>query len=378
MAKHAFLAASASERWLHCPPSAKLCAQEDDQGSEYARQGSDAHALCEHLLLKALGRETRDPTEDLTYYDAEMQEAAEAYAAFVMEQVAEAKTVCHDPLICVEQTVDFSKWVQHGFGTADALIVADDTLYITDMKYGVGCLVTADGEDGTGNSQLKCYALGAIDTFGDLYDINRIRLSIFQPRRDNVDTFELTKADLLQWADDVLAPIAKLAYEGQGEFEAGNHCQFCRVKATCRKRAEYAMELAKYEFADAPTLDENEIAEILPQIDTLVSWAEDIKSYALNQALSGVRYPGFKLVAGRSNRKYADEAAVARVVSEAGYDPYDKKLVGITEMTKRLGKKRFEELLNGLLIKPEGKPVLVPATDTRPDLNNAKNDFMEE
>ena len=378
MAKHAFLAASASERWLHCPPSAKLCAQEDDQGSEYARQGSDAHTLCEHLLLKALGRETRDPTEDLTYYDAEMQEAAEAYAAFVMEQVAEAKTVCHDPLICVEQTVDFSKWVQHGFGTADALIVADDTLYITDMKYGVGCLVTADGEDGTGNSQLKCYALGAIDTFGDLYDINRIRLSIFQPRRDNVDTFELTKADLLQWADDVLAPIAKLAYEGQGEFEAGNHCQFCRVKATCRKRAEYAMELAKYEFADAPTLDENEIAEILPQIDTLVSWAEDIKSYALNQALSGVRYPGFKLVAGRSNRKYADEAAVARVVSEAGYDPYDKKLVGITEMTKRLGKKRFEELLNGLLIKPEGKPVLVPATDTRPELNNAKNDFMEE
>ena len=378
MAKHAFLAASASERWLHCPPSAKLCAQEDDQGSEYARQGSDAHALCEHLLLKALGRETRDPTEDLTYYDAEMQEAAEAYAAFVMEQVAEAKAVCHDPLICVEQTVDFSKWVQHGFGTADALIVADDTLYITDMKYGVGCLVTADGEDGTGNSQLKCYALGAIDTFGDLYDINRIRLSIFQPRRDNVDTFELTKADLLQWADDVLAPIAKLAYEGQGEFEAGNHCQFCRVKATCRKRAEYAMELAKYEFADAPTLDESEIAEILPQIDTLVSWAEDIKAYALNQALSGVRYPGFKLVAGRSNRKYADEAAVARVVSEAGYDPYDKKLVGITEMTKRLGKKRFEELLNGLLIKPEGKPVLVPATDTRPELNNAKNDFMEE
>ena len=378
MAKHAFLAASASERWLHCPPSAKLCAQEDDQGSEYARQGSDAHALCEHLLLKALGRETSDPTEDLTYYDAEMQEAAEAYAAFVMEQVAEAKTVCHDPLICVEQTVDFSKWVQHGFGTADALIVADDTLYITDMKYGVGCLVTADGEDGTGNSQLKCYALGAIDTFGDLYDINRIRLSIFQPRRENIDTFELTKTDLLQWADEILAPIAKLAYEGQGEFEAGNHCQFCRVKATCRKRAEYAMELAKYEFADAPTLDENEIAEILPQIDTLVSWAEDIKSYALNQALSGVRYPGFKLVAGRSNRKYADEAAVARVVSEAGYDPYDKKLVGITEMTKRLGKKRFEELLNGLLIKPEGKPVLVPVTDTRPELNNAKNDFMEE
>lgn len=378
MAKHAYLAASASERWLHCPPSAKLCAQEEDQGSEYARQGSDAHELCQYLLEKALGRQVSDPTENLTYYDQEMQEAAEGYASFVMDQITEAKTKCPDPLICVEQTVDFSKWVPHGFGTADALIVADDLLYITDFKYGVGCLVSADGEDGTGNSQLKCYALGALDTFGDLYDIRRIRLSIYQPRRENVDTFELTKADLLQWADDVLAPIAQLAYSGEGEFEAGSHCQFCRVKATCRKRAEYAMELAKYEFAEAPTLDESEIAEILPQIDTLVSWAEDVKKYALDQALAGVRFPGFKLVAGRSNRKYADEAAVAKVVSEAGYDPYDKKLVGITEMTKRLGKKRFEELLNGLLIKPEGKPVLVPASDTRPELNNAENDFMEE
>ena len=206
MAKHAYLAASASERWLHCPPSAKLCAQEEDQGSPYAQQGTDAHELCQHLLEKALGRQTRDPTEDLTYYDTEMQEAAEGYASFVMEQVAEAKTLCADPLICVEQTVDFSKWVPHGFGTADALIVADDLLYITDFKYGVGCLVSADGEDGTGNSQLKCYALGALDTFGDLYSINRIRLSIYQPRRENVDTFELTKADLLKWADDAAPP----------------------------------------------------------------------------------------------------------------------------------------------------------------------------
>ena len=378
MAKHAYLAASASERWLHCPPSAKLCAQEEDQGSPYAQQGTDAHELCQYLLEKALGRQTRDPTEDLTYYDAEMQEAAEGYASFVMDQIAEARTLCADPLICVEQTVDFSKWVPHGFGTADTLIVADDLLYVTDFKYGVGCLVPADGEDGTGNSQLKCYSLGALDTFGDLYDIKRIRLSIYQPRRENVDTFELTKADLLKWADEVLAPIAKLAYEGEGEFEAGDHCQFCRVKATCRKRAEYAMELAKYDFAEAPTLDPSEIAAILPQIDTLVSWAEDIKEYARDQALAGVRYPGFKLVEGRSNRKYADEAAVARIVSDAGFDPYEKKLLGITAMTKQLGKKRFEELLNGLIIKPQGKPVLVPENDTRLELNTAANDFEEE
>jgi len=377
LARHAFLAASASERWLHCPPSARLCAQEDDPGSPYAQEGSDAHALCEHLLLKALGRPTHDPIEDLTWYNAEMQEAAEGYVSFVMDQVREARTLCPDPLVCVEQTVDFSKWVQHGFGTADTLIVADDLLYITDFKYGLGCLVTADGEDGNGNSQLKCYALGALDTFGDLYTIKRIRLSIYQPRRDHVDTYELTKEDLLKWADEVLAPIARLAWEGKGDFEAGSHCQFCKVKATCRKRAEYAMELAKYEFAEAPTLDENEIAAILPQIDTLVSWADDIKKYALNRALSGVRFPGFKLVAGRSNRKYADEAAVAKIVSDAGYDPYEKRLLGITAMTGQLGRKRFNELLSDLIIKPEGKPVLVPEEDNRPEINTAQTDFKE-
>lgn len=378
MAKHAYLAASASERWLKCPPSAKLCAQEEDRGSPYAQQGTDAHELAAYLAEKALGRSSRDPTEDLTYYDAEMQEAAEGYAAFVMEQVAEAKKLCADPLVCIEQTLDFSKWVEHGFGTGDCVIVADDLLHIVDLKYGLGVLVTASGEDGSGNSQLKCYALGALDTFGNLYDIRRIRLSIYQPRRDNVDTFELSKEDLLKWADEVLAPIARLAYEGKGDFTAGEHCQFCKVKASCRKRAEYSMELAKYDFAEAPTLDAEEIAAILPQIDSLVSWAEDIKSYALEQALSGVHYPGFKVVEGRSNRKYIDEAAVAKVVSDAGYDPYEKKLLGITAMQRQLGKKRFEELLTGLVVKPQGKPVLAPNTDTRPEFNTAANDFMEE
>ena len=378
MAKHAYLSASASERWLKCPPSAKLCAQEEDRGSPFAQQGTDAHELCQYLVERALGREAKDPTENLTWFDAEMMEAAEGYASFVMDQVAEAKKLCEDPLVCVEQTLDFSKWVEHGFGTGDCVIVADDLLHIIDMKFGVGILVSASGEDGTGNSQLKCYALGALDTFGDLYSINRIRLTIYQPRRENVDSFELTREELLDWAENVLAPTAKLAYEGEGEFSAGDHCQFCKVKAYCRKRAEQNLEMARYEFAEAPTLDADEIAAILPQVDQLVRWAEDVKEYALTQALAGTRYPGFKLVEGRSNRKYADEAAVARVVSEAGYDPWDKKLAGITEMTRRLGKKRFEELLKGLLITPEGKPVLVPKDDERLELNTAQNDFMEE
>ena len=377
MPNHAYLSASASERWLKCPPSAKLCAQMEDMGSPYAQQGTDAHALCQYLVEKALGRDTRDPTEDLTWYDAEMQEAAEGYTAFVMEQVAQAKELCPDPLVCVEQTLDFSKWVEHGFGTGDCVIVADDLLHIVDFKYGVGVLVSASGEDGNGNTQLMCYALGALDTFGDLYDIRRIRLSIFQPRRDNVDTFEMTKDDLLNWADGTLAPIAKLAYVGEGDFCAGDHCTFCKAKAVCRERANYNMAMAAYDFADPPTLDTAEIAEILPQIDSLVSWAEDIKAFALEQALSGTRYPGFKLVEGKSTRKYRNEAEVAKVVSEAGYEPYEHKLLGITAMTKQLGKKRFDELLQGLIVKPTGKPVLVPETDKRPEFSSAANDFNE-
>lgn len=378
MAKHAYLSASASHRWLACPPSAKLCAELEDQSSPYAQQGTDAHELCEYLVTKALGRDARDPTPNLSFYDAEMQEAADGYCGFVMEQVAAAKGHCSDPLVCVEQRLDFSRWVKDGFGTGDCVIVADDTLHIIDFKYGLGVLVTASGEDGTGNSQLKCYALGALDTFGDLYAIKHIRLSIYQPRRAHVDTFELSTEELQKWADEVLAPTAELAYEGGGEFHAGEHCRFCRIKATCRKRAAYSLELAKYEFAEAPSLSSEEIGVILPQIETLISWAEDIKAYALEQALAGVHYPGFKLVEGRAVRKFSDEEQVIKAVCEAGFDPFEKKLLGITAMQKLLGKNRFDELLSGLIEKPNGKPTLVPESDKRPAISSATLDFKEE
>ena len=377
MPKHAFLSASSSHRWLACPPSALLCAKEADQSSAYAKQGSDAHELCEYLLLKALGHDPPDPTENLDYYDAEMLSCAEGYRDFVMEQVEEARKLCADTLICVEQRLDYSRWVENGFGTGDCVIVADDLLHVIDYKYGLGVLVSASGEDGTGNSQLKCYALGALDTFGDLYDIRRIKLSIYQPRRENVDTFEMKVEDLLRWADDVLSPIAKLAFTGDGEFCAGDHCVFCKVKATCRARADYNMELAKYEFEKPAMLNDEEIASILPMIDSLVSWATDIKEFALQQALSGTVYEGYKVVEGRSNRKYSDETAVARIVQEAGYDPFEKKLLGVTAMQRQLGKKRFQELLGGLLYKPPGKPVLVPTSDSRPEMNTAANDFID-
>ena len=377
MPKHAYLSASASHRWLACPPSAKLCANILDQTSEYAQQGTDCHELCAYLVEKALGKDVIDPTENLTYYDAEMQNCAEEYRNYVLEQIEASKEFCKDPQVMIEQRLDFSRWVENGFGTGDCVIVADEVLQIIDYKHGLGILVSAGDDEHGGNSQMMCYALGALEVFGDIYDINQIKMTIFQPRRDNVSTYTINKENLLKWADEVLAPTAQLAYIGKGEFNAGDHCTFCKVKATCRKRAEYNLELAKYDFEMPATLDDTEIAAILEKVDEMISWGNDIKDYALQQAQSGVHFEGWKIVEGRSNRKYTDENAVADTVKDAGFDPYEKKLLGITAMSTLLGKKKFEELLGGLIYKPPGKPTLVPESDKRPAMNTAKDDFKE-
>ena len=354
MAKHALLSASSSHRWLECPPSAKLCAEQEDRASPYAKQGTDCHELCAYLVEKSLGRDAEDPTESLDYYDQEMQECAESYRDFVVEQVEAAKRYCPDPQVLIEQRLDFSRWVEDGFGTGDCVIVADEVLQIIDYKHGLGVLVSAEK-----NPQMMCYALGALELFDGLYDIGEIRMTIFQPRRENISTFTMTKEELLAWADEVLKPAAELAYEGRGEFKAGDHCQFCKVKATCRKRAEYNLELARYDFEMPATLEDTEIAAVLEKIDSLTSWAADVKEYALQQALSGTHYDGFKVVEGRSVRKYSDEAAVASAAENAGYDPYERKLLGITAMTALMGKKKFEEVLGSYITKPQGKPALV-------------------
>ena len=377
MSKHAYLSASASHRWLACPPSAKLCANIPDQASEYAQQGTDCHELCAYLVEKALGREVIDPTENLTYYDAEMQNCAEEYRNYVLEQIEATKEFCKDPQVMIEQRLDFSRWVENGFGTGDCVIVADEVLQIIDYKHGLGVLVSAGDDEHGGNSQMMCYALGALEVFGDIYDINQIKMTIFQPRRENISTYTISRDDLLKWVNEVLAPTAQLAYVGEGEFKAGDHCTFCKVKATCRKRAEYNLELAKYDFEMPATLDDTEIAAILEKVDEMISWENDIKDYALKQAQSGVHFEGWKIVEGRSNRKYTDEEAVAFKVKDAGFDPYEKKLLGVTAMSTLLGKKKFEELLGGLIYKPPGKPALVPESDKRPAMNTAIEDFNE-
>ena len=380
MGKHAFLSASSSPRWTACPPSAKLCAEVDDKSSPYAMQGTDAHELAAYEVEHALGHNVRDPTEDLDYYDEEMQMSIDGYRDFVMEKVEEVKAISEDVQVFVEERLDYSRWVPGGFGTGDCVIITQGLLHVIDLKYGIGVLVSASGEDGYGNPQLMCYALGALDTYDALYNIERVVLSIYQPRRENVDTFELTKEALLKWADEVLSPAAALAAEGKGEFRAGSHCQFCKIKATCRERSYCNMELAKYDFLDPAVLSTDEIADILSRLDGLISWAGDLKDYALQAALNGTRFEGFKVVEGRSTRKYTDENAVAKIVSEAGFDPYEKKLRGITAMTEELGKKTFNTLLGGLIYKPQGKPVLVRSDDKRPEMNTATMDFknMEE
>ena len=378
MSGHAFLSPSASHRWLNCPPSAKLCAEVPDASSPYAQQGTDAHSLCAYLVEKALGRDTRDPTGTLKYYDAEMQECAEGYASFVMEEYERAKQTCPDTAVLIEQKVDFSPWVKGGTGTADCILLADGMAEVIDYKHGLGIMVSAESEEFGGNPQLMCYCLGVLDMFDGIYNIDTIKMSIYQPRRENVSTYTMSKADLLQWANGTLAPAALLAQEGKGEFQAGNHCQFCKVKAACRKRAEYNLELARYDFEMPATLEEHEIDAILLKADQLISWASDVKEYALNQALQGTDYSHFKVVEGRSNRKYTDEDDVAKTVMAAGYDPYEKSILGITAMSKLLGKKKFNELLGSLICKPQGKPTLVSKSDKRPAMKNtAQDDFKK-
>lgn len=370
--QHAILSASSSNRWIHCPPSVRLSEGFENKTSPYAQQGTDAHALCEYKLHQFLGDEVEDPRPTLEFYDSEMEQASEAYSLFVMEEVAKARQTTADPIVIVEQRLDFSRLVPDGFGTGDCLVVADGTLSVIDMKYGLGILV-----DAYQNPQMMCYALGALELFDGIYDIQEVKMTIFQPRRENVSTYTLPKEELYQWAEEVLAPAANLAFKGEGEYQCGKWCGFCPAKNSCRARAEQNLELAKYEFNKSDLLEDDEIEEILEKVDDLVSWSNDIKEYALKLALGGKQWANHKLVEGRSIRKYSNDNDVAAAVIKAGYDPYDKKLLGVTAMTKALGKAKFDELLSDYIIKPPGKLTLVTNSDKRQavTINNVNEEF---
>ncbi|MGM8363994.1 DUF2800 domain-containing protein [Virgibacillus sp. W0181] len=375
MTKHAILSASGAHRWMNCTPSARLELEFEDSSGEAAKEGTAAHELGEHKLRAALKVSTKKPTS--VYDSEEMDRYTDEYVQFIFEELAAVKQVTKDPLLLIEQRLDFSNYVPEGFGTGDCVIVADDVVHVIDFKYGQGVLVEAEN-----NPQMMLYALGALNLFDAIYDIDAVKMTIYQPRRENISTFEITKTSLIEWAEGTLKPKADLAFNGDGEFNPGDWCRFCRASVECRARAEENLKIAKFEFKKPPLLTDDEIAEILLHVNDLTKWANEIFAYATNAAIQqGKQWAGFKVVEGRSNRKYADEEAVAEAAKKAGYeDIYKQSLLTITNMEKLMGKKKFNEVLADFIIKPSGKPTLVPVSDKRPEINilTAKNEFMEE
>lgn len=368
---HSRFPASASHRWMNCPGSIRLSEQvPQETTTSYAEEGTLAHAIAEQKLLIAIDKtvkaaELKKLTKD-PMYDGEMDEATTFYAGLVMEHYNAAGDSAE---LMIEQRVDFSDWVPDGFGTSDAIIVNDDTIEVIDLKYGKGVRVDAEG-----NSQMRLYALGACAMFGDLYDFEKVRMTIVQPRLDHVSTEEIDLHDLLEWAKVYVVPAALEAAKDDAPLAAGDWCRWCPARAICRKRAEANLELARYDFQPGDLLEPDEIAEILGKVDELTKWAADIEAYALQQALNGEHYDGYKLVEGRSVRKYKDELQVAEKLKAEGFSEavlYERKLLGITAMEKLVGKKKFTETLGDLVEKPAGKPVLVPESDKREAINSA-------
>ncbi|EJP6471823.1 DUF2800 domain-containing protein [Clostridium botulinum] len=374
MSDHAVLSASGAHRWLNCLPSARLELEFVNNESSAAAEGTAAHALCEHKLKKALRMRSKRPVS--VYNSDEMEEHSDAYVEFVMEQLELAKRSCTDPLILIEQRLDFSCYVPQGFGTGDCIIIADKKLHIIDFKYGMGVLV-----DAVDNPQMKLYALGALEIYDSLYDIEEVSMTIFQPRRENVSTWTIRVEDLKAWAEKELKPRAKKAYDGEGEYLPGEWCTFCRAAVKCRARAEEKLKLAQSEFKLPPLLTDSEIEEVLSKLSDLTKWANEIIAYATDAAVNhGKEWHGFKVVEGRSVRKFKDEDAVAEVAKANGYkDIFRQSLITLTEMERLMGKSKFEKILGDLIYKPPGKPTLVPLSDKRPAMNvsNAKNEFNE-
>ena len=370
---HALLSASSSHRWLNCNPSARLEREFADRETTAAAEGTAAHALAEHKLKRRLKLRSERP---VSVYDTdEMETCTDDYADFVMEQVTKERRRDPDTQVFIEQRLDFSCYVPEGFGTGDCLIVSKGRLHIIDLKYGMGLLV--DSEE---NPQMKLYALAALTQYEEQYQIKKVKLTIFQPRRENVSTWETSVAKLKKWATKDLVPKAQRAFKGEGEYCPGEWCIFCKAAVKCRARAEDKLRLAQSEFKMPPLLTDAEIEDVLAKLPDIKKWADEIQEYAMAKALAGKEWAGFKLVEGRSVRKFTDERAVVKAANAAGYhDIYKQTLISLTEMEKLMGKAEFSKVLGALVTKPQGKPTLVPDTDKRQAItvSNPKNEFSE-
>lgn len=370
---HALLGASKAHIYLNCTPSARYAERYPDTGSVYAAEGTAAHALAEVRLGEALDTlgipcewsHTAADTDN-EYYGPDMED----YVAEYVTQVLEHISALESPHVMLEQRLDFSDYVPSGYGTGDVVILSDRTLEIIDLKYGKGVAVEADH-----NPQLMLYGLGAYLTYGQIYGIDTVRVTIAQPRLDALSTYELPADELLRWAEETVRPLAQQAWDGTGEFTAGDWCRFCTGRTDCKARADKNVELAQETFGRLNVLSNAEIADILTQLPQWTAWANEIQDSALDRALKGEEFPGWKVVRGRSNRKYDDEPAIEAALQAADIAPdkYSKRtLIGITDMTKLLGKKKFEALVGPYIVKPPGKPKLAPDTDKRPAMSGAK------
>lgn len=383
---HALLSPSGAERWLNCTPSARLEQEFPDSSGDAAKEGTLAHSLGEllikyklNLVSKQKYQQELKKIEENRFYDNSMLEYCDNYATHVLECYAEAKVKTPDALIFLEQRLNLTEYVPEGFGTGDAIIIADGMLDLDDFKYGKGVPVSA-----VNNKQMMLYALGALREFAHIYDIQRVRMTIYQPRIDNISTWELSVEDLLAWAEQELKPKAALAFDGAGEYQPGLHCRFCKAKALCKANADYNLELANYDFKVPALLNDNEVADILSRVDHFKQWANAVEEHALTEAVNnGKKWPGYKLVEGRSNRKYTSEKDVANKLLAEGIAEdiiYTKSIQGITALEKALGKATFNTYLADLIVKPVGKPALVPETDKRPELcslESAQQDFND-
>ena len=384
---HALLSASGASRWINCTPSAKL---EESVGpretSVYAEEGTLAHELAElfirHDVLQVIDDQTfSDRFEEImnnSLFNEEMLDVVPEYVDYCQAQYNEAKSENKYAVMEIEQKLDLTEFVPESFGTADCTVINDSVLEVIDLKYGKGVPVYAEY-----NKQLMLYGLGALRKYDTMYDIEEIRLTIVQPRINNISSWQISVPDLLKWAKEELQPAAEKAFAGEGELNSGDWCKFCAVKNKCRALYEKQTELAKYEFAEPALLSDEEIADVLKRIPALVEWANSVQAYAQDQALNHEKiWPGFKLVEGVSRRKWLDEDKVAEEIfnrfPEATEDQiYDLKLKTITQIEKLFGKKAVEANLSDVIVKPQGKPTLVPDSDKRPalGLEDAMQDF---
>lgn len=385
---HALLGASGASRWIKCPPSARLQESIPDKRSEYADEGTAAHELSELILRRRLtpcnsaernrlDKAIADFKSSSPYYGPEMEDAVSEYVAVVEERFMAAKARSADAVILLEERLDFTDWVPDGYGTGDVVLISDGLLEVIDLKYGKGVPVSA-----IDNPQLRLYGLGAWSNWNYLYSITEVSMTIVQPRLDSVSTDTVPLGELIEWGETVVKPAAALADAGEGEFKSGDHCRWCKVKGSCRARAEENMKALAYEFQDPALLTLEEIGSVLVVAEQLKAWAKDVEDFAFEQAKRGAKIPAWKLVEGRSNRVITDKDVAWKTLEEAKIDAdkylKPRELLGIGELEKRIGKKEIAALLNGLILKPPGKPVLVPETDRRPELNSVENDFGNE